>query len=101
MKPKYPFSTYTAREKGYNYTAMARVAKKYPTGKQLKLVDSLKATCEKVGIDINGLELRTATRDDVKSTIQALYTILDKNGYDGWGNKIKVYNINDPDCPWK
>lgn len=101
MKPKYPFSEHTARQKSYNYSAMTRYAKQYPTEKQLKLVDSLKATCEKVDIDISGLELRTATRNDVKSSIQALYTILNKNGYDSWGNKITVYNINDPDCQRK
>lgn len=94
-KCKYPFSEYTTKDKGYNYSKMARYAKKYPTEKQLRLVDGLRKTCERVGVDISGLELATKTRNDVVASIHALYTILGKAGYDGWGNKVKVYNIND------
>ena len=96
-RAKYPYSSHTSNERAYNYTNLMKSYHRFPSEKQLNLISALKDTCERVGIDITGVKLRTNTMNDARSTINALYTILEKNGYDGWGNptNLKVYNMYD------
>ena len=92
---KYPYSTHTSKERSYNYTKIMKARRRFPTEKQLKLINDLKATCERVGIDLTDFEMNINDMNGASSAIKALYTLLERNGYDSWGHPIKVYNMYD------
>ena len=92
---KYPYSTHTSKERSYNYTKIMKARRHFPTEKQLKYIEDLKATCERVGIDLTNFEIRTNDMNAASGSIKALLTILEKNGYDSRGNAMKVYNMYD------
>ena len=92
-------------EGGYNYSRLTKAYQKFPTEKQLMLVEALKATCERVGVSTEGLFLSTETKRDTHKAIKSLYGVLQRNGYDGHGNPTKTYYMAEDekpkiDCPW-
>lgn len=91
MSNKYSNAGY-GREKpgpGYNYVVTATLYHHHPTEKQMKYMNGLIATCERVGIDLSDFKLRKTTKNGVKSSINALITLLKRHGYDTHGNKIE------------
>jgi hypothetical protein len=57
------------------------------TENQVTYVRDLFATCDRVGIDTSFLPRNFGTKAKCNATIHALYTLLEKNGYDNYGNK--------------
>ena len=57
------------------------------TEKQVKYVRDLFETCDRLGIDTSFLPRNFGTVSKCNSIIHALYTLLNKNGYDNKGNK--------------
>ena len=82
-------------EGGYNYSRLTKAYQKFPTEKQLKYIADLKATCEKIGVDISGLNLSTETKRDATTTINRLHGILARNGYDIYGHETKTYYMEE------
>lgn len=92
---QYPYSIHTSKERSYNYTKIIKARRRFPTEKQLKYIEDLKETCNRVGIDLTDFEIRTNDMNSASGSIKALLTILEKNGYDSRGNAMKVYNMYD------
>lgn len=93
LKPNEKRTDYKYRDKkdhdwGRNYKKTVSYVYDTPSEKQAKLIKDMKATCERVGINLDGLRLDTRDRQGARATIRALYTILNKHGYDGWGNPL-------------
>lgn len=80
---------------GYSYRNIVIDVYHTPSEKQMELIKGLKATCENVGIDLSGLRFNLRDRNGASSAIRALYTILGKHGYDGWGNPLNESEKSD------
>ena len=93
LKPNEKRTPYKYKEKkvseyGYSYKKITRYVHDTPSEKQLKLINDMRATCERVGISLDGMLFNTHDRNGCGAAIRALYTILNKHGYDGWGNPL-------------
>jgi hypothetical protein len=87
-KYSFPTSIVTPKKRSYSNLSIVRNYENHPTEKQMKLIASLRATCARVGIDTSDFHTRTKTLSDAKGTIRALYSLLARYGYDGWGNPL-------------
>ena len=85
MANKYRHEIHNRYEKAqsYGYAKLSTEA----TPKQVKYARDLFATCDRLGIDTKFLPRNFGTISKCNSVIHALYTLLDKNGYDNKGNK--------------
>lgn len=92
MSRKYKYGgyalPYVRPEPGYNCASLVSSYSSHATEKQMKYINDLRKTCEKVGIDLSNIEFHTKSISGAKSTIRALLTILTKNGYDSKGNRL-------------
>lgn len=97
MSVKFPYSGYGGGTKSdnYNYKKLWAAEKKFPTEKQMKYFHDVKRVCEQVGINLDDMELKANTKTEISHSINAMKTILAKNGYDGFGNPIKTYNLKE------
>ena len=74
-------------ERGYSFKGTAAQVMSVPSEKQALLVKDLRKTCADLGIDVSWLR-RGRDRKGAHSEIRALYTILERNGYDTHGNPL-------------
>lgn len=74
-------------ERGYSFKGTAAQAMSTPSEKQALLVKDLRKICADLGIDVSWLK-RGRGRQGARSEIRALYTILERNGYDAYGNPL-------------
>jgi len=72
-------------ERGYSFTGVAAQVMNVPSEKQALLIKDLRKTCADLGIDVSWLK-RGKGRQGARSEIRALYTILERNGYDIYEN---------------
>ena len=61
----------------------------FSTEKQVECAKSLVATCERCGIDLSFAHPRFGTKDDCNRVINTAITMLKKNGYDSYGNRLE------------
>lgn len=87
---KYTDAKYRVKESdmGGTYRRMTYDVMIGATEKQAKLIKDLKQICADVGIDLTGLKFSVRDRTNARSTIRALYSILERHGYDGHGNPL-------------
>lgn len=84
-----PIVNYTHNGRRRNFSG------KWATDKQHKYAEDMLNRCKELGIDISFIEADTSTKDGCSRIINSAKTLLRKNGYSTWGEKIATYNLND------
>ena len=74
-------------ERGYSFKGTVAQVMNVSSEKQALLIKDLRKTCADLGIDVSWLK-RRRDRQGARSEIRALYTILERNGYDIYGNPL-------------
>ena len=74
-------------ERGYSFKGTVAQVMNVPSEKQALLIKDLRKTCADLGIDVSWLK-RGRGRQGARSEIRALYTILERSGYDIYGNPL-------------
>ena len=74
-------------ERGYSFKGTVAQVMNVPSEKQALLIKDLRKTCADLGIDVSWLK-RGRGRQGAHSEIRALCTILERNGYDIYGNPL-------------